>query len=319
MKPHFKVIALLITVSLGFMCLAKLVFSRNQEATRENKTWKVKKVGVRRMGVKTNEPDAESELIIEDQIPPSVPIEVEIKNLETESLLRDIEIKVTNEATKPIYFLELRLVLPDTLSEAGYPISFPLRYGRLDLIRSENRLQPSDVPLLSGKSLILKVAETNLKGFERLRAKGKIIQPEIRKVYLMFGRVNFGDGTGFSSDGLPVPYIRKERSANDCPREENFGTIQASQSSGGSFSDVFGATLAAVNYSPGKSPPQSNLCCPASPPATPCSFVKEDTYFCQCGVGNTTRLLDALISQESVAIYSGMIAPAISRERNIPV
>jgi hypothetical protein len=179
--------------------------------------WKVKQVGPKRMGIKAKEPDStvETDRIIEDQIPPRVPIDVEIKNLKTNSLLRDVEIKVTNTANKPIYFLELGIVLPDNLSPDGYPIGFPLRYGRPELIMFENPLEPNDTPLLPGESFVLKIPGNNLAAFERLVAKGKITQSEVKKVYLMFRHLNFGDKTGFSTTGgLPVPNIRKAGSIN---------------------------------------------------------------------------------------------------------
>jgi len=221
MKLRFtsiKVWALFIAIPLAFLAVTKFASSMVQETSQEKRNWKVRKVGPKRMGIKAKELDTTiaSEWIIEDQIPPRVPIDVEIKNLETDSLLRDIEIKVTNTAQKPIYFLELSIVLPDNLSPAGYPIGFSLRYGRDDLIKLDSTLEPSDVPLLSGASFILKIPQRNLTGFERLVAKGKITQAEVKRVYLMFRNLNFGDKTGFSSDGSAVPNIRKERSANDC-------------------------------------------------------------------------------------------------------
>jgi len=169
------------------------------------------------MGNKAKDPDfLDSDRIIEDQIPQGVPIEVEISNLKTDSLLRDIEIKVTNTAKKPIYFLQLGIVLPNNLSPDGYPIDFPLTYGRPELIKFENSLEPNDTPILPGERFVFKIAETNLVAFEGFVAEGKITQTEIKRVYLMFRHLNFGDKTGFSGDGSAVPYIRKERSTNDC-------------------------------------------------------------------------------------------------------
>jgi hypothetical protein len=126
-----------------------------------------------------------------------------------------MEIKVTNTARKPIYFLELGIVLPDNLSPAGYPIGFPLRYGRDKLIKLTNPSEPGDIPLLPRASVILKIPERNLAGFEGLVAEGKITQAEVKRVCLMFRNLNFGDTTGFSSDGSAIPNIRRERSAND--------------------------------------------------------------------------------------------------------
>jgi hypothetical protein len=235
-----KVGLLAIAIPLSLLGGAKFVSSMAQEALKEKPNWKVKRVGPRSMINKGKRPNyLDSDRIIEDQIPPRVPIEVEIRNLKTDSLLRDIEIKVTNTGNKPIYYLELGIVLPDNLSEAGYPIGFPLRYGRPELIKFENPLEPNDAPLLPGESCSLKVPENNLVAFERLAAKGKITQAEVKKVYLMFRHLNFGDKTGFSGDGSPVPYIRKERSANGCYERKDLDAVQSSKSPSGSFPNVF--------------------------------------------------------------------------------
>jgi hypothetical protein len=214
MKTHFtfmNVGLLAIAISLSMLGVAKFVSSMAQSSSQGNKeliVWKVKKTRPKRMGVKAKEPDSfDSDSIIEDQIPPRVPIDVEIKNLKTDSILRDIEIKVTNTANKSIYFLELGIVLPDNLSPAGYPIGFPLRYGRPELIRFEDPLEPNDVPLLPGESCLLKVPENNLVAFEKLVAKGKITQAGVKRVYLMFRHLNFGDKTGFSGDGSSRPWL----------------------------------------------------------------------------------------------------------------
>jgi hypothetical protein len=51
--------------------------------------------------------------------------------------------------------------------------------------------------------------------FERLAAKGKITNPEVRKVYLVFQQINFGNKTGFSNTGgSPVPRVAQERSSS---------------------------------------------------------------------------------------------------------
>jgi len=100
----------------------------------------------------------------EDQMPPGVPLDVEVKNLQTNSLFRDMEI--------------------------------------------------------------------NLVAFERLVAKGEIIQAEVKRVYLMFHHLNFGDKTGFSSDGSAVPNLGSERSANDCYERRVLDAVQFSNSGG---------------------------------------------------------------------------------------
>jgi hypothetical protein len=123
--------------------------------------WKIKKVGLRRLGVKAKEPDSfdAAERVIEDQAPSHLPIKVEINNLHVEPLLRNVEIKVTNTSSKPIYFLELDILLPDMLSPDGHPTGFPLRYGRTRLIDFQEPLRPEDAPLQPGESFVFKIPE----------------------------------------------------------------------------------------------------------------------------------------------------------------
>lgn len=209
-----KVLVLALAILLGLFAVTKVALSGAQDS-QEPTEWRVKKVGPKRVRAKAKEPDYPvSERILEDQIPLHLPIKVELKNLKTNSLLRDIEIKVTNEAKKPIFFLELGLRLPYVLSPDGYPINFPLRYGRTELIDFDEPLQPNDVPLQPGESFTFKVAEENLGPFERLAAKGKLSRTEVRIIYLVFHQINFGDKTGFgTTGGSPVPSISKERTS----------------------------------------------------------------------------------------------------------
>jgi hypothetical protein len=265
---------------------------KNAIPGQEPTEWKVRKVGPKRMGMNAQEPAfGDSDKILEDQIPPHLPIKVEIKNLKTNSLLRDLEIKVTNEAKKPIYYLELGILLPDVLSSAGGTLGFALRYGRTALIKFDSPLQPDDVPLQPGESFIFKVAKKNLDGYDIQVARGKrVSQSELKRAYLMFHNLNFGDKTGFSmTNGSPEPNVPKERSqgcdqSSDLNAEFPYFLDAFSR-------DFFSFTVVRANFSTGKSPPQSNLCCPASPPAVPCSFFKDDTYNCQCGEGHTVTIV----------------------------
>jgi hypothetical protein len=72
----------------------------------------------------------------------------------------------------------------------------------------------------------------NLVAFERLVAKGEIIQAEVKRVYLMSHHLNFGDKTGFSSDGSAVPNLGSERSANDCYERRVLDAVQFPNSAG---------------------------------------------------------------------------------------
>lgn len=177
-----------------------------QDSGNDKPEWKVKRTGPKSMRNSGKTPDQlDSERIIEDQIPIGLPLTIEIRNLKTDSLLREIEVKVTNASNKPVYYVSVDIVLPYNLSEAGYPLGFPLIYGRPELIKFDSPLEPNDQPLSAGESAILKIEEKYLLAFDNRKAKPATAQEEVKLAYLMFRGLNFGDGTGFSGDGFPVP------------------------------------------------------------------------------------------------------------------
>src|SRR3982751_163309 len=91
----------------------------------------------------------------EDTTPQHLPIKVKIKkekekafkDLKNEKWARDLEIEVTNIGAKPIYFLDLELIPEGVKSSSGYPIGFPLRYGRMELGDFTAPILPEDVPI----------------------------------------------------------------------------------------------------------------------------------------------------------------------------
>jgi hypothetical protein len=171
--------------------------------------WKVEKVGAQRQGKK---PSPNSSLIlervIEDQIPSHIPLNVELLNLKKEDFLRKLEIKITNTSNKPIYYLRLSLLLPDVLSPNGNPISFPIKYGRTDLMSFQEPIRLSDVPILPRQSFVFKIREENLGPFERYATRKNFPLSEIKRAYLIFHLLNFGDKTGYTNTGgSPVSAI----------------------------------------------------------------------------------------------------------------
>ena len=185
--------------------------------------WQVKVVGPRHLKrIPRPDTSAMSERVIENQIPSHIPIKVEIKNLEKEPLLRNIEVKVTNTSNKPIYYLDLEISLPELLSEAGNRIGFSLAYGRTGLISFNEQVRPEDVPLRAGESFVFKVPE------ERLTVEGRyadrVHQPlaGLKLIYLFFVQLNFGDKTGFVGlSGTRIPNIRKWAYSKRCLHGED--------------------------------------------------------------------------------------------------
>jgi hypothetical protein len=205
-----KILGLACVLATGLLSSLGVVLSiaqTNSQQTTALPPWQVKNVGPQRAlseESKKPDPSALTERVIENQLPRHVPIKVELNNLDKEPLLRNLEMKVTNTSNKPIYFLELVIELPDVLSPHGYPMGFPLRYGRMELIDYDEPLRAEDTPILPGESYVFKILERNLSAFERHASEVNLPLSEIRRVYLFFGQINFGDKTGFSgTSGVP--------------------------------------------------------------------------------------------------------------------
>lgn len=162
---------------------------------------------------------------IEDKIPKHVPIKVKIKSdkekavkdLKNQKWLRDLELEVTNTSDRPIYFLELWIILPEVISDGGKPVGFTLRYGRSEFIDFKTLALPEDVPIQPGERYVYTIAENYQKGWESRRGRNYKTDP--RKVQITFTQLSFGDGSGFNgSHAKPYPY-KKEISKGGACRE----------------------------------------------------------------------------------------------------
>jgi hypothetical protein len=164
--------------------------------------------------------DNDHERKFENGIPPNMPIKVKIRNeqsfkdLNNEHWMHDLEIEVENRSDKPIYHLLLSLTLPDILTENNRSLTFPLRYGRPELVDFSAPLQPDDVPIRPGESYVFKIPEQLQQGWARFITRRNLPKDEPKKAQLEFLNLNFGDGTGFgTSDGAPIDIHRKQASS----------------------------------------------------------------------------------------------------------
>jgi hypothetical protein len=137
---------------------------------------------------------------------------VDIRNLQSEHWLRDLEIEVRNNSNKPIYFLEVILYFPDIPKitdaegiERGFATS--LIYGRRELAKLKQQTNLEDVPIQPGGKCILRIPEPKWKGIESHLAKNNISQSTIKRIRLRVYTLNFGDGTGFK---IGAPYSVKQ-------------------------------------------------------------------------------------------------------------
>ena len=161
---------------------------------------------------------AKEEREVVDKIPEHLPIKVKVKkpeklkDLENEDWLGEVELEVTNTGTKPIYYFDISIYMPDVLAPNGINMGYRLSYGRSKLVSIMEPVLRDDVPIHPGGAVVLKVDESGAEGWKDARAKGKVTNP--KKLEFIFHGLNFGDGTGFvGATGVAIPETR-ERGAN---------------------------------------------------------------------------------------------------------
>jgi hypothetical protein len=136
-----------------------------------------------------------------------------VKDLKNEGWLGDLEIEAENTGNKPIYFLRLGLIFADVREDSGNEIGYSLVYGRGQLIDIGNRAEDGDISILPGGTYVFKLHDSYVKGWDWYRTKVEK-KPQPKKITIVFGTLNFGDGTGFvGADGTPVP--EKQSPASD--------------------------------------------------------------------------------------------------------
>ena len=166
---------------------------------------------------------AQDEREFKAEIPEHLPIKVKLKSEKSfkdsknKKWLREFEVEVKNTGSKPIYYVQLLLDLPDVLL-GGYPLAFSVHYGRTELIYPETAVEPGDVPIMPGESVTLKASEQTAKGHEYHR---DVLKERIdpKKVVCHMTAIKFGDGTGlWGRDGKVVP---PKRSSSNAPKQKN--------------------------------------------------------------------------------------------------
>ena len=142
-------------------------------------------------------------------LPARLPLKAVVKNPEpvadpkNERWLRDLEVEVTNNGSKPIYFVSLLLLLPGAKLGGLQPV-YNLRFGRLALGSYTAIARPEDVPLAPGQSTVIKVPGDEAATWEKWKARGAATDPQ--QLVLVLHQLNFGDGTGYvGRDGRPMP------------------------------------------------------------------------------------------------------------------
>lgn len=141
----------------------------------------------------------------------NMPLEVrEIRNLQSETWYKDLEIEVKNVSDKPIYFILAFLMLPDDKSFGNGASGIGLPFGERKNIDIRRYADPQDPHLDPGGTLVFTIPEKLRKG---LRDKHETIREITKNLALEFQVISFGDGTGFVGD-QPRDHRSKRAHAN---------------------------------------------------------------------------------------------------------
>ena len=152
---------------------------------------------------------------LENKIPPHLPIKIKIraekekafKDIDNPNWFADLEIEVKNTGNKPIYYLLIVLHLPEMVVGDSHEV-FPLRYGRPALSVFGAKVEPDDVAIKPDETYVFQIQPKLAAAYQRrLNTDGS---PRIKKLWLDFQTINYGDGTGFhGTTGTPWPEPRK--------------------------------------------------------------------------------------------------------------
>jgi hypothetical protein len=193
-----------------------------------------------------------SERSADIQIPKHLPIKVRIKKLKEDSFrnlgndkwLSEFELEVENTGAKPIYFLQLMVIFPDSLNSLGSIPKFPVFYGDPRLGRIENLAEETDVPIKPGEVQTFTIHPSQVRAWESaVRDEG---QKQPSRVEIIFQILNFGNQTGFvGQDGQAVP--RSAEALGRCqPPLEPSATKDSWQSLSGGLDKP--ASMVPVNF-----------------------------------------------------------------------
>jgi hypothetical protein len=157
----------------------------------------------------------------ENAIPAHVPLKVKLKSeksfkdLENKGWARELELEVKNTGSKPIHYLYVVFLLPDSLLEDGLLLSLPVSYGKNSLSELSTPLRPEETPIPPGESITLKIQEKYSKAYEILREERKWRNP--KRVRLELQILEYGDGTGFEGVRGDTMLPQPKKSSLDKP------------------------------------------------------------------------------------------------------
>ena len=157
--------------------------------------------------VTAQEPQNERKLKVKEF--KDMPVKIkEVRNLQSDTWYKDLEIEIKNTSNKPIYGILAHLQFPDVYRDpnriSGIIVEFGLRkYGDIRVVAN-----PLDPHVKPGESCVLKI---NKQYWGGLRWDQEHTPEKVRKLDLKFAVISFGDETGFAVEAPRDYRIKKSR------------------------------------------------------------------------------------------------------------
>jgi hypothetical protein len=154
------------------------------------------------------------ERLLQNNVKKEVPIKLKIKKNKEKSFkdlkngkwVSEFELEVTNTGDKPIYFLYI--MLTSDVKQNGYPMVFPLQYGRRELGDIITRAKPEDVAIKPGETYVLTIHPGQIETWEKAVLEGE--QPDATTLSAELQMLSFGNGYGyFGNEPYPPPGLEK--------------------------------------------------------------------------------------------------------------
>ena len=124
-----------------------------------------------------------------------MPLKVKkVKNLQSDTWHKDLEIEVENIGTKPIYSILVYLEFPEYKLRDNRDHGIVLEYGERKYIDIRAIGDPQDPHLNPGDTYIFTIEEKYRGGLKIHHEKAP---EDYKRLDLHFGVISFGDGTGF--------------------------------------------------------------------------------------------------------------------------
>ena len=153
-----------------------------------------------------------------------MPLKVQaIRNLDSETWHKDLQIEVKNVGTKPIYSILAYLEFLDEKAPGNGISAILLRYGERKYLDITVDGDPRDAHLNPGDTYVFTIEEKYKKG---LAIRHERSPESFRHMEFRFNLINFGDRTGFEV-GDPTDYRNVRKPSGD-GKKHHVGKIRAS-------------------------------------------------------------------------------------------